>query len=98
MRTVEEVTADVRAVYISLRQMFDYWHEGRHEQFMAACWNLYDLRKELAEITGSRDEAFELVRDVYHQVFSVRKEAERQRSLTTATPRESLLHWFAGEA
>lgn len=73
-RTVEEVTAEVRAVYVSLRQMLDHWHKGRHEQFIAACWRIYDLRKELAEITGSRDEAFEMVRDVYYQVFSTEKE------------------------
>lgn len=73
-RTVEEVTAEVKAVYISLQQMLDHWHKGRHGQFMEACWNIYDLRKELAEITGSRDEAFELVRDVYYQVFSTVKE------------------------
>jgi hypothetical protein len=77
MRTVEEVTADVKAVYISLRQMFDHWRKGMHGQFMEACWRIDDLRKELVEITGSRDEAFKLVRNVYHQVFSAGKEAER---------------------
>ncbi len=76
-RTVEEVTAGVKAVYTSLRQMLDHWHKGRHEQFVEACWNISDLRKELAEITGSRDEAFEMVRDVYYRVFSAGKEAER---------------------
>ncbi len=77
IRTVEEVIADVKAVYISLRQMFDHWRKGMHGQFMEACWRIYDLRRVLVEITGSRDEAFELVREVYYQVFSVRKEAER---------------------
>jgi hypothetical protein len=76
MRTVEEVTADVKAVYRSLRQMFDHWHKGRHEQFMTAWWRIYDLRRELAEITGSKDEAFEMVRNVYYRVFFTGKEEE----------------------
>lgn len=69
MRTVEEVRTDLQQVYNRVHALFDHWQAGRHQQFMAAMWKVYDLRQELIELTGSREEAQSIVRDVYLSVF-----------------------------
>jgi hypothetical protein len=69
MRTVEEVKASLPVIYQDIAAMFAHWHRGMHQRFMDACWDIYDLRQELAEITGSREEAHNIVKNAYSTVF-----------------------------
>lgn len=69
MRTIEEIKADLRQAYEHVHVMFECWQTGMHEQFMVAMWSVYDLRQELVGLTGSREEAQRIVRDVYLSVF-----------------------------
>lgn len=69
MRTVEEVTSDLREIYTRVHIMLDHWQKGMHQQFIAEMWNIYDLRQELTEITGSREESFRIIKNIYQSVF-----------------------------
>lgn len=69
MRTVEEITSDLREIYTTVHAMLDHWQKEMHQQFIAEMWNIYDLRQELTAITGSREESFRIIKDIYQSVF-----------------------------
>ena len=50
-----------------------------HQQFMAVMWRVYDLRQELVELIGSREEAQRIARDVYLSVF--RRDGNQDKTL-----------------
>ena len=70
MRNMDDVTGDVVTTYESIQEMFQHWHKGRHTEFMAAMWQIHDLREEVALLTGNREQAHVIVSGIYRSVFS----------------------------
>jgi hypothetical protein len=69
MRTIEEVKAELREVYTTVHMMLEHWQKEFHQQFMAEMWNIHDLRQELTDMTGSRENASHIVKEIYESIF-----------------------------